>query len=183
MPRTRERRTRHTKRRSGDPGGGGLAPSVANTGQWDFVPHTDINRAMRAGCQNGQCDGMTQHQTLHAKSFHRAPISQPRAAKMIDRIGHCPESRKPERRRVKVQRPYCADRRAGQGGRKGGLAWCHCHFRYTQADLHAPDPDRNNHLPTASEARVALLAIIDLQGGRDLSRCTINRSPRRTQKK
>ena len=57
------------------------------------------------------------------------------------------------------------------------------HFWCSKADLNAPDPDRNNHLPTGGEAREALLSIIHLQGGRDLSRCTINRGLRRTRKK
>ena len=47
------------------------------------------------------------------------------------------------------------------------------HYWCSEADLHRSRPEKEMISSTASEARDALLAIIHLQGGRDLSRCTM----------
>ena len=72
-----------------------------------------------------------------------------------------------------MQAPDSAYTGQGRDRARAGFTWNVPHIWCSKADFHRSIPEKEMISSTASEARVALLAIIDLQGGRDLSRCTI----------
>ena len=70
----------------------------------------------------------------------------------------------------------CADRKAGQYGRLGGLTWRRWHFWGVKADLRSPEPDQRHHVPICRRRRERQGATFDQPKRVDLSGlCLVDR--------